>query len=132
MSQPFGSHSNLSPIFLRNCSESNWFIFIFSFISPQICLWIFLFVDLVRWMGKPKYTVFCDDLMRTYCEKNTGNFINKIFEGMTYSPFWTMKFIYNYMCKFICVFRYYITTHLLLHRCNATTIMLFILRIIRY
>ena len=23
MSQPFGSHSNLSPIFLRNCSESN-------------------------------------------------------------------------------------------------------------
>lgn len=29
MSQPFGTHSNLIPIFLRNCSEPNWFIFIF-------------------------------------------------------------------------------------------------------
>jgi hypothetical protein len=74
MSQPFGSHSNLSPIFLRNCSESNWFIFIFSFISPQICLWIFLFVDLVKCMGKLKYTVVCDDLMRIYCEKEYRQF----------------------------------------------------------
>jgi hypothetical protein len=73
MSQPFGSHSNLSPIFLRNCSESNWFIFIFSFISPQICLWSLLFVDLVKCIGKLKYTVVWY-LMRIYCEKECRQF----------------------------------------------------------
>jgi hypothetical protein len=44
-------------------------------------------VDLVRWMGKLKYTVVCDDLMRKYFEKNTGNSINNRFEGKMYSTF---------------------------------------------
>ena len=128
MSQPFGSHSNLSPIFLRNCSESNWFIFIFSFIFPHIHVWIFFFVDLVRWMGKLKYIVVCDDLVRKYCEQNRCNSINKRFEGLTYSTFWTTKFIYTCIYKHICLFKYYITARVLQHHWNASKIKLFVLR----
>jgi hypothetical protein len=42
-------------------------------------LWIFFFVNLVRWMGKLKYAVVCDSLVRKYFEQNTGNSIKKRF-----------------------------------------------------
>lgn len=126
MSQPFGSHSNLSPIFLRNCSELNWFIFIFSFIFPHTCLWIFFFVDLVRWMGKLKYIVVCDDLVRKYFEENADNSIKNSFKGMTYSTFgpWNL-----YVRVFISLYAFLSATlqvYALPRHWNTSTINLFI------
>jgi len=38
-------------------------------------------------MGKLKYIVVCDDLVRKYFEENADNSIKNSFKGMTYSTF---------------------------------------------
>lgn len=120
MSQPFGSHSNLSLIFLRNCSELNWFIFIFSFIFPHICLWILFFVDLVWWMGKLNTLLS----MMIWWE-NIVNKMKAILLKRT-SKEWRIKYIEPlnlYVRVFISLYAFWSATLQYRHCCNIDTLL---------